>query len=363
MKRFTKARILLAAYLTLGIASWIGAGVGLAGLLSGGGNTGQSQNSSGLNAFGMGNLSAGMNNELGFYTQALPYWQSTAANLENLSPAGAINAGNQAGQLYGNASNLAQQYSGLLGQQYPALMSAGNSLYNTALDPQGALYNQLLQQTQSQANATNSMYGLGSSAAGAGLTNNATNNFNLDWQNQQLGRQATGLQGLEGAYSQGANVLGASQSMYNQAPGLQLQSGTVPFETAASAYQLPGQAASTLYNNQYGADVQPYLSAAGMGGNYNTGQQQNPYGQQAASGQALFSGLNGISNGNNTAGNYLASLFGGGSSGSGSGLQGASMGPELNASIYSNPGSSSLFGTNNYAQGLTSMFSGFGGGT
>ena len=42
------------------------------------------------------------------------------------------------------------------------------------------------------------MYGLGTSAAGAGLAGDASRNFNIDWQNQQLQRQDPGALGAYG---------------------------------------------------------------------------------------------------------------------------------------------------------------------
>ena len=83
-------------------------------------------------------------------------------------------------------------------------MGAAQQVLNTGFDPQNALYDRQQQQTSDKANAINAMYGLGTSAAGAGLANDASRNFNIDWQNNQLARQVQAL----GAYGaeQGVNT-------------------------------------------------------------------------------------------------------------------------------------------------------------
>jgi hypothetical protein len=75
-------------------------------------------------------------------------------------------------------------------------MDAANQVLQTGFDPQHQLYDRTAQQVGDRANALNAMYGLNTSAAGAGLANDASRNFNIDWQNAQLGRQVQAL----GAY-------------------------------------------------------------------------------------------------------------------------------------------------------------------
>jgi hypothetical protein len=110
-----------------------------------------------------------------------------------------------AGQL-GNADMLANLTAGTALGAIPGLtggMDAAQQVLNTGFDPQGALYNRTQQQVTDQQNALNSMYGLGSSAYGAGLAGQANENFNIDWQNQQLARQTQAL----GAYGQEQGVV------------------------------------------------------------------------------------------------------------------------------------------------------------
>ena len=194
------------------------------------------------------------------------------------------NAANAAGQQY---TNLGQQLAGASGNQF----AAGNQLYQTAFDPQNALYNRTVQQLQDQTGATNSMYGLGSSAAGAGVANQALGNFNIDWQNQQLQRQLAGVQGAGQAYGQGG-ALGQAGA------GATLQGGQLPYQTAQGIAAYPGQLAS-----QYAQGIEqgPLSASQSIQGqiipylNYGQGAQQvpyqNAYNSAQAAGGAAYSGV------------------------------------------------------------------------
>jgi len=129
---------------------------------------------------------------------------------------------------------LAQQGSGAAASYAPtlagygqggaaSLYGAGNQVLGTAFDPQQALYNQLQQRTVDQSNATNSMYGLSSSPYGAGVTTQALQNFNIDWQNQQLQRQQQGIQSAGQAYSGATNLGGQAATDLSTLSGLPSQ--------------------------------------------------------------------------------------------------------------------------------------------
>ncbi len=106
------------------------------------------------------------------------------------------------------ANNVAQQGQNVGNQD----IGMANQIYQTAMDPQSALYARTLQQIQDQTRAANAAAGIGTSAAGVGLENQATGNFNIDWQNQQLNRQLSGAQGAGNISSQGMGIL---QNTYN----------------------------------------------------------------------------------------------------------------------------------------------------
>lgn len=146
-------------------------------------------------------------NNLGPYTTALPgqvipRLQTYASNIQNNPYAAQQMAGaNQVaalGQGVG-ASDIA--YGNRLG-------AAGNQILDTAFDPQNALYNRTQNQIAQQAAAANANSGVTGPYA-AGVTNQALGDFNLNWQDRQLGRQAQGEQIAGQAYS-GAAGLGTA---------------------------------------------------------------------------------------------------------------------------------------------------------
>lgn len=102
-----------------------------------------------------------------------------------------------------------------------------------AFDPQKALYSQQYQQMQDQQNAINSMYGLGSSPYGAGLSGQAAQTFNNNWLNNQMNREATAanIYGTMGntagnAYTTGANLANTGMQQYMTGAGLPYTTST-----------------------------------------------------------------------------------------------------------------------------------------
>jgi hypothetical protein len=165
------------------------------------------------------------------------------------------------------------------------LAGAESSILQAGMDPRGALYNRTLQQITDQQNAQNAMSGVGTSPYGAGVTGQAQRNFNIDWQNAQLQRQATAdqvAQGLSG--QQAANITGAGN----------LLSGLT---TAGSNLGL-GVANQRLANTQAGANILSGLTTAG--GNLGLGAAANLLNNTTAGGN-LYGNL--LSNAATTGGN------------------------------------------------------------
>ena len=187
---------------------------------------------------------------------------------------------NAAGQQLANESNVNSNAQNMQ-------MGVGNTVWNTAQDPQNALYNQSLQQVQDQSRAASSLRGIGMGGDAAGLENQATGNFNIDWQNQQLARQAQGAQALgqqyQGAAQQGqdmgTNLTGAA-GMYGA--GMQL-----PY-TNAQQYAQTNQQAITQPYGAMQANIMPYL-------NYGINSSQNNFGQQQQGLSNVMGGLGGLS--------------------------------------------------------------------
>lgn len=85
-------------------------------------------------------------------------------------------------------------------------LPAAQSILNTGFDPQRALYDRSYQQMQQQENAGAAQQGLSGSPFAAGLANDASRNFNIDWQNNQLGRETQALGAFDSATSNAANI-------------------------------------------------------------------------------------------------------------------------------------------------------------
>ena len=124
-------------------------------------------------------------------------------DLTSLFSGGAGIAGGLAG--LGNASQLQGAASSAL--------PYGQQILQTGFDPQGALYNRTAGQVSDQSNAINAMSGVAGTPYGAGVSDMNMRNFNLDWQDRQLGRQSTAASGF-GALERGVTDL--SNSAYQQ---------------------------------------------------------------------------------------------------------------------------------------------------
>jgi hypothetical protein len=235
----------------------------------------------------------GISNLMPYYQQSLDAMLGTAA------PSGYggyyQDRAGAASQMYSDLSQtMLDQSKANFGTQ-ASLLGAGQQIYNLGLDPQNALYNRTAQQLQDQTGATNSMYGLGSSAAGAGVANQAMSNFNIDWQNNQLSRALQGLQGYTGAAATAGGYGQLATQQASAAPGYTLEAGQLPYQVGMTLAGVPGQAAS-----QYAQGVEsgPLASASGIQSqiipylNYGTGAQSVPFqaqSQAAGAAGSLFS--------------------------------------------------------------------------
>ena len=295
----------------------------------------------------------------GAYQNAANSAAGMYSNLAQTQTGQAAQLNGLAGQQIGYAGNVANQAGTLAGQAglnygtQQQLLSAGQQVYQNSLDPQSALYNRSAQQLQDQTGATNSMYGLGSSAAGAGVANQAMSNFNIDWNAQQLQNQIAGLgaytgaansagnygslgnadlSGSQSSYLNAAQLGNSAASMYNNANSLgssaagnTLTGGQLPYQTGQTVGATPGSLANTygsfLNNNIY----QPASNLQSSQIQYmNNGQgaqalpYQNAYNNAQATGGAVGSAIQGIGSAAQNAGG-LSNLFSGttGSFGSG----------------------------------------------
>ena len=125
--------------------------------------------------------------------------------------------------------------------------AAASSILNTAFDPQSALYNQQYQQNNDATNAALAAAGIATSGTGVGILNQSQQNFNTNWQNQQLGRQTQGLSAYESAAGQNYGMQSSAQ-----------QQGLTGLESAASGTFAP-------YSTAYGQGTSALNSAANTG--------------------------------------------------------------------------------------------------
>jgi hypothetical protein len=292
------------------------------------------------------------------YAGANPLFQQSLQQQQAINYDPYLQAYNQAGNYYGQGANVAGQQAGaygqqaaLSGQQQQNLYNAGNQVYQTAFDPQNALFNQTQQQLTEQVNAGQAMRGLGNSAVGGQEYNQAMQNFDISWQNQQLARQAQGAGAMAqasqagGAQGQltGAN-LAAQAGAYGTAGGYEQQQGQVPLSAQQYAAQQPGVVGQQYAQQMAGLQglnatnmnqAQAYM---GMGQAASMNAYNQYAGQQAVNAQntAAASQLGYQVGSNPAVGNWLnTNIFGGGNA---SGQSMANSGNYNQAGVYNGPG-------------------------
>ena len=192
-----------------------------------------------------------------YWQQAMAQFAQNTQNAQSYSPAAyqqsynaanAINydpyqqAANQMGQQYGNLADLSGQQMGQFGQQAQMAQGIQGQLYGgagqimqTAFDPQKELYARTQQQLGDQINVGQAQRGLGISAEGGAEYNQGMSNFNIDWQNQQLARQAQGLQSMSQASNAGVN----QANVYSTALQNQMGAGQNQAAMTGQAAQVP----------------------------------------------------------------------------------------------------------------------------
>jgi hypothetical protein len=177
------------------------------------------------------------------YAASLPQAGQVTQNLVNNPYAGQYQQG--ANQAAGAGWNVGGQQIGAgLG-----LMDAGQqtlpyaqSILQTGFDPQSALYNQQFQLQQDQQRAGQAARGISMTPYGAGLENKANSDFDIAWQNAQLGRQNTALQGAGYGLNSAGNAINLGQNV-----------STLGVNGLGQAAAMPYSTANTIGTNQLGA--------------------------------------------------------------------------------------------------------------
>lgn len=192
-----------------------------------------------------------------------------------------------------------------------------SQIMNTAFDPQRGLYDRTFQQAIEQTRAGQAARGIVTSPYGAGLEDQAIRNFNLDWQDRQLGRQTSGA-GAAGTLlnDAGRNIIGGT-TLAGQAPQAFTTAAGIPYSTyqGIGNDKLNALLASTGVPQQAFQDFMSYITGGNQSNsvaNQNSAlalqQANSTFSQNQTLGQGLGSAFSGLSNPNNW--NWLNSMYG-----------------------------------------------------
>jgi len=324
----------------MGFSAAVIGGVGALSGMFGGGGAGdvkappsyQFQNMGGADVGAYGGIQ-GLGQFGNLATGTLPYAQSTFNQQFNNPYAGGAQSGaNFASGLGQNAALGAYGAGSQLTGAGKGALPYAQQIFQTSMDPQQALYNRTFQQTQDAVNAQNAASGISTTPYGAGVAGEALGNFNMNWQNQQLQRQALGAQAGGGLIGQAGGAINTGTSLMNAAPGAYAQASAMPFGTYSGIGQNQNQFTSQYLSQILQAQGVPqqqiqdyiaYLSAGTSQQNANTAlfqqqlnQNQMAFNQQQQYGSQLGKSLYGIGQG--PSGGW-GSFFGGGGGG---GMQG-----------------------------------------
>lgn len=261
-----------------GVGSLVGIGSSIAGMANGAPSTGTYGGNPNVyipgNQPGADALYQSIFSQMAPYASSLPsqlipqyqqYAQSIQTNPYAQTALGG--AGGAAGYAMGTLEPQLQAASGSLYNMgastlpyVSALNAAGeasipyaNQILSTGFDPQSSLYNQLQQQTLDQSNATNSMYGLGSSPYGAGVANQNLSGFNINWQNQQLQRELQAAQGYGSILNAPVQALSGASNIAGQGFTGAYNLGSDATSTLANSSALPSQAYLGIQQQGLGA--------------------------------------------------------------------------------------------------------------
>ena len=231
---------------------------------------------------------------------SIPAYQDSYVQNQNINYDQYQQAANTAGQQMDALSSVAGQQAGYYGQAADQARQAGQQVYQTAFDPQNALYDRTQQQLTDQVRAGQAARGIGLSGEGAVEENGAMSNFNIDWQNNQLQRQTQGVSAMNSANQ----YMGADMAAQLSAGQAQAQYGQEGAQIPLTAQQyVAGQPAAnanaygqnignlnTMYANQANMAI-PYMNAGQGAQQFNVGYNTQ---QNAANAKLLTQGIGGL---------------------------------------------------------------------
>lgn len=150
-------------------------------------------------------------------------------------------------------------YGNYLSQQGQQFAPYAQQAMDQGFDPQNSLYGRTAHNLEQQTRRALEARGVNDTPYGAAVEGQNMANFNLDWNDRALGRQAQGAQTAMGIYGQGAQQIGQGQQMAQGVPSWQAQMLNTLQGAGVNNTQIPQQA------------IQQYLAymQAGMGGDQN----------------------------------------------------------------------------------------------
>ena len=189
----------------------------------------------------------------------------TGINRLNIDPNTAYNAG--ASTTAGSA----------LAGAAPSMVGYANQAMNNAFDPQQALFKQSFAQNHQQGDVTNAQNGVAGTPYGAGLQQQNDQNFDINWQKQQLQNQNLGAATASSLLGAGGNAATQGTAVGQSVPGF----SNTQMQQAISdylAYLGQGTSASGGANNAYATGVSGALgnqqlsnqSSGGLGSLFGT---------------------------------------------------------------------------------------------
>lgn len=119
---------------------------------------------------------------------------------------------------YGYDATQMMDYANQWAAQGPQMFNYANQVMQTGFDPQDALYNKTRGNVQDQMRASQGARGVDMTPYGAGLENQGMSDFNINWENQQLQRQAMASQAAAGLFGQGGQAIQGGAQLGQQIP-------------------------------------------------------------------------------------------------------------------------------------------------
>lgn len=119
---------------------------------------------------------------------------------------------------YGYDPSQMVNYANQWAAQGPQMFDWANQVMQTGFDPQNALYNRASTNTANAMRSAQGARGIQMSSHGAGLEGQGMANFNIDWENQQLQRQALASQAAAQLFGQGGQAIQGGAQLGQQIP-------------------------------------------------------------------------------------------------------------------------------------------------